>query len=253
MRKFLFMALALLGATVSASATDTLIVRINGMKCGECAHKVKTVLKKVKGFEGMTTNLERRTATISYDPAQTCADTIKARLEATGRYKARPYDPNAVIRRGMGIRVDDMHCKNCANRITKFLQKLEGVDSIAPHVDKHYVFVRYDANRTAKDSIKALVTRIGYTPVNYYTSNKVSFAYYNIPEAQATPETLESVLALKGVEDVNVNAKRKSMAVTFFNDESTAETLLAGIKESGIEATLPPAHVCKEEQEGKKH
>ena len=101
----------------TASASDTLTVRIKGMRCGECAHKVKTALRQDKGIGGIAFNLERRTATIAFDPAQTCSDSIKARLAATKRYKATPYDPTEVIHKGMGQRIDDMHCQKCYNRI----------------------------------------------------------------------------------------------------------------------------------------
>jgi len=250
MKKILILTMSiLLQLPLHAASEDSITVRIKGMKCGECAHKVMTAIRKLPGIESVVSNLERRTTTVVFDPAQTCADSIKSRLAATHRFKATPYSPTDVIRRGFGLRMDDMHCQNCANRIVKRLQTIEGIDSLAPHVDKHYVFIRYDANRTCKDVIRKAVSEIGYTPVNYYTGKKISFAYYNIPEAQATQQTIDDVLILDGVEDVNVNAKRQSLAITYFNDETTAEKLLAGIHECGVKATLPQPHECKEEKQ----
>ena len=247
--KRLFLLTLLVAVMLStASASDTLTVRIKGMRCGECAHKVKTALRQDKGIGGIAFNLERRTATIAFDPAQTCSDSIKARLAATKRYKATPYDPTEVIHKGMGQRIDDMHCQKCYNRIAQRLSKLEGIDSLGPHLDKHYIFIRYDANRTCKDTIRAAINRLGYTPVNYYTSPKIAFAYYLLPAGQATQETQETVLAMDGVEDVNVNPKRNSLAVTYFNDETTADRLLQTIQQAGIKAELPKPHECKEGQ-----
>ncbi|MBR1448608.1 MAG: cation transporter [Prevotella sp.] len=246
---FALAVMAIMSATtVWAGSADTLTVRIKGMRCGECAHKVKTVVKKGPGIESIDFNLERRTATIAYDPAQTCADSIKAHLDATGRYKASAYSPNDTILRGFGLRIDDMHCQNCYNRISQRLQTMEGIDSMAPHLDKHYIFVRYDANQTCKADIRRVLGGLGFTPVNYYSSPKVAFAYYNIPAEAAVEATIDEVLTLTGVEDANVNAKRKSLAVTYFTDETTADALLEAIKAAGIEAVVPPAHVCKEEQ-----
>ena len=230
----------------SATAQDTLTVRIKGMKCEECGHKVMVAVKQLPGIESMRFNYERRTSTIVYDPAQTCADSIRARLAATGRFKASAYSPTEVIRRGFGLRMDDMHCQNCANRIAAKLQQMEGIDSMSPHLDKHYFFIRYDANRTCKDTIRTALKGLGFTPVNYYTGPKVGYAYYNIPAAQATQQTIDEVLILDGVEDVNVNAQRQSMAVTFFTDETNADRLLADILAAGIKAQVPPPHECKE-------
>lgn len=236
----------LLALGVQAQTTDTLTVRIKGMRCGECAHKVKDVVKKGPGIQGITFNIERRTATIAYDRTQTCADSIRAHLAATGRYKASDYSPSDTIMRGMGLRIDDMHCQRCYDRISQRLQTMEGIDSMAPHLDKHYIFVRYDANKTSKDDIRRVLGGMGFTPVNYYSSPKVQFAYYTIPAEAVSQETIDEVLTLTGVEDVNVNERQKSLAVTYFADETTADQLFADIKAAGIDAVVPPAHECKE-------
>lgn len=238
--------LLLLLCSATVMANDTLTVRIKGMKCGECAHKVMVAIRQEKGIESVVSNLERRTTTIVFNPTLTSADSIQARLKATKRFVATPYSPTDVIRRGMGLHMDDMHCDNCAQRIMKQLEQIVGVDSMGPHLDKHYMFIRYDANKTCKDTIRHALLSLGYTPVNHYTSAKVSFAYYNIPLEAATQASIDEVLTLDGVEDVNVNPRQRSMAVTFFNDETTAEKLLQQIQETGIEAVVPKQHECKE-------
>ena len=235
-------------AGVSAANSDTLTVRIRGMRCGECAHKVKTALRQDNGVKGIVFNLERRTATISYDPAATCTDSIYARLAATKRYKAKPYSKDEAIHRSIGFRMDDMHCQKCADRIMGRLQKLDGIDSLAPHLDKHYMFIRYDANRTCKDSIRTAINKMGYTPVNYYTSDKIGYAYYNIPAGVVAQEAIDEILALDAVDDVNINMRRNTMAVTYFCKEMTAEQLLEATRKAGIDAVVPPPHKCKEEK-----
>lgn len=243
------MLLTVFAVTLAANAAiDTLTVRINGMKCEECSHKVLTVLRQVDGVGNMQFNYERRTAKIAYDNTKTCADTIYARLAATNRYKAAPYDPSAVLRRGIGVRIEDMHCQKCVNRVLDCLKTIEGIDSMSPHLDKHYVFVRYDANRTSKTIIRESLVGIGFTPVNYYSDPKVGYAYYTLPEGAATPDAVEAVIALDGVEDVNVNPRLNSMAVTFFKDETTAEKLFQEVREAGVQAALPPDHECQEEE-----
>ena len=231
---------------VMAQDIDTLTVRIKGMRCEECAHKVKNVVKKLPGIDGITFNIERRTASIAFDKNHVCADSIKGRLAATVRYKASAYSPTDTIMRGFGLRIADMHCQNCYNRISQRLQGEVGIDSMAPHLDKSYIFVRYDANKTCKAEIRKAIGGLGFTPVNYYSGPKVSYAYYNIPAEATTQETIDEVLILEGVEDANVNAKQKSLAVTFFTDETNADKLISDIRAAGIDAVLPPAHECKE-------
>ena len=127
---------------------------------------------------------------------------------------------------------------------------MDGVDSIGPHVDKHYVFVRYDANRTSKDVIRNALVALGFTPVNYYTSKDISFAYFTLGASTLksnTPDAIiDTALTLEGVDDANVNPKQRSLAITYVNKETSSQQLLEQLRAEGIEASLPPAHECKE-------
>jgi len=238
---------AMAADAVATESLDTVTVRVKAMRCDDCAHKVYVALCEDEGVDDVMFNLERRTVTVSYDPAKTCPDSINARMLATKRFRPTPYSKDEVIKRGYGQRIEDMHCQKCANRIMDGLGKLEGIDSLAPHLDKKYFFIRYDANRTCRDSIRTVLNGLGYTPVNYYTSDKVAYAYYLIPESAATQETIDKLKTIKSVDDVNVNPRRRSLAITYFCQEISADQLLETVKAKGIDAKLPPQHVCKEE------
>jgi copper chaperone CopZ len=108
------------------------------------------------------------------------------------------------------------------------------------------MFIRYDANLVSREDIREVINKLGYTPCNYYSSPKVEYGYYLLPAEQANEDTAESILALDGVEDVNVNPKSRTLAVTFFNDETTADKLYAEIMKMGIKAEVPAPHECDE-------
>lgn len=218
-----------------AASMDTLVVRIKAMRCEDCAHKVSLALREKAGVEGLQFDLEKRTVAVAFDPAKTNTDSICAILKATGRYKPSTYDPKEKIRRGMGLKADEMKTEADAEFIKKNLYEMVGMDSVGPNLAKGYIFVRYDANKTTKATIRQRLLDIGFTPVSYYTSNIISFAYFKIPAEAATDETIEKVLSLDGVDDVNVNAKKGSLAITYVNTETNPEKLLADIKAEGIE------------------
>ena len=220
---------------VMAASTDTLVVRVKAMRCEDCAHKVSLALSGKPGVEGLQFDLEKRTVAVAFDPAKTNTDSICATLKATGRYKPSTYDPKEKIRRGMGLKADEMKTEADAELIKKNLYEMVGMDSVGPNLAKGYIFVRYDANKTNKANIRQRLLEIGFTPVNYYTSNIISFAHFNIPAKDANDDTIEKVLALDGVDDVNVNAKKGSLAITYVNTETNLEKLLAEIKAEGIE------------------
>lgn len=248
MKKMMTIIMAsLLSMGAMATNTDTVTVRVKTMRCEDCGHKVRNALMKNPGVGAMEFNYERRTVKIAYDPQKTDIDSIYRSIAVTKRYKASAYSPTEVIRRGYGQRIADMHCQKCADRITKRLYQMNGMDSLGVHLDKQWVFIRYDANKTSKAEIREVLNGLNFTPVNYYTSDKVAYAYYNIPIEQATEENLESIMAIDAVDDVNVNKRRKTMAITYFCQEISAEKLLEEIHKAGIKAEIPAPHECKEE------
>lgn len=214
---------------------DTLTVRIKAMRCEDCAHKVNVALMKAPGIEGISFDLEKRTVTVEYNPAETCADSICAVLTATKRYKPTPYSKTEFIRRGMGLWVNEMATDKEAEFIKNGLSSVEGIDSIGPNVDRRYIFVRYDANKTSKAKIASQLMALGFTPTAFYTSKIISYAYFTIPAEAANAHTKEVALALEGVDDATVNVTRKSLAITYVNTETSLEVLTAALRAEGIE------------------
>ena len=137
-----------------AASMDTLVVRIKAMRCEDCAHKVSLALNGKPGVEGLQFDLEKRTVAVAFDPAKTNTDSICATLKATGRYKPSTYDPKEKIRRGMGLKADEMKTEADAELIKKNLYEMVGMDSVGPNLAKGYIFVRYDANKTTKATIR---------------------------------------------------------------------------------------------------
>ena len=97
--------------------------------------------------------------------------------------------------------------------------------------------MRYDANKTDKATIREKLESLGFTPVTYYTSNIISFAYFKMPAEAATEENLEMILALDGVDDVNANPAKGSLAITFVNTQTTEEKLLSEIQAEGLKVS----------------
>ena len=237
MEKKLF-TLLLFFITVNAAIAadiDTLVVRIKGMRCEEEANTVNKVLRPNAGVEDLVFDLEKRIVTIAYDPSKTNPDEICDALKATGRCKPSTYNPNEVIRRGMGLKTEELQTPADAERIMQNMSSMVGIDSLAPNVAKRYVFIRYDANKTKKAAIRQKLQDLGFTPVTYYTSGIISYAYFKIPAEAATEDNMEIVLALDGVEDVNMNSAKGTMAITYVNRQTTEEKLLADIKAEGID------------------
>ena len=63
-------------------ATTTL--NIQGMTCGGCVKSVTGALQREVGVETVEVVLEKGTATVSYDPAQTSPDQLVAAVDDIG-------------------------------------------------------------------------------------------------------------------------------------------------------------------------
>ncbi|KXB46994.1 heavy metal-associated domain protein [Bacteroidales bacterium KA00344] len=209
-----------------AQPLDTITVRIKGMRCDDCAHKVMNKVLENKGVADIQFNIERRTATVSYDKSKTSPEEFLAPLRGT-RFNPTTYSPTDVIKRGFGQRMIELQTEADARRVVAALEGKEGIDSLSPHLDKKYLFIRYDANRTSRAEIRRHLLDAGFTPSNYYTGPKISYANFTIPADKALSVSLDDLLALDGVEDVCINRERGTVAITYFNDETTAEKLLA--------------------------
>ncbi len=146
------------------------------------------------------------------------------------------------------LHIDDMHCKKCSNRIQGRLLAKPGIDSMDADVRRHNITVRFDGDQMTADSIRTIVTKMGYTPVKACRCGKGAYAYFLIPAEQATPETIVKAKAVKGVQDANVNSLRKSLAVKYHHETISAEQLLSALQQADIKAALPKPHECKEER-----
>jgi len=250
MKKVLFFAaIVLMNVAAHAQTSDKLTVRIEGMHCDHCAHKVKTLLEEKLSLSDIDFDLEKRTIAVAYDGQAATKDKIMETLAATERYKAQPYSADDVILREKEYRIADMHCAKCAHRISESVGSMEGVDSLGFDIENHNVLVRYDANRTSRDSVREALLKLGFTPVSYYKSDAADYAYLLIPADKANAETEEQAEEIEGVNDVCVNAKRNALAITFVKKKTSAEQIIAQLKTAGVEAKLPAPHVCKEEAE----
>ncbi len=210
----------------SAQQLDTVTIRIKGMKCDECAHKVMDRLYEriPEGIEDMWFDFEKRIATIAYDRNKTSVDAIEAPLKGT-RYNPTSYSKSDIITRGFGLRMQELTSDKDALKAVEALKGKTGIDSLAPHTNKQYLFIRYDANKTCKADIRKVLNSKGFTPTNYYSSPKVSYAYYKIKGLKDDDATRDRFLQIQGVEDFNINTKLGVVAITYFNDEITQKEL----------------------------
>lgn len=63
----------------------------------------------------------------------------------------------------ISFNIPDLHCEGCANRSTKILENLEGVQEANVSFENKTAEVRYDADRTGFEEMKDALTKANYT------------------------------------------------------------------------------------------
>lgn len=63
------------------------VVHIEGMSCGHCVMRVEKGVSGMPGVKSAKVDLGKKEGTFTFDPAQTTAEDIKAKIDEVG-YKA---------------------------------------------------------------------------------------------------------------------------------------------------------------------
>lgn len=57
-----------------------------------------------------------------------------------------------------------MHCEGCTQRVTRVLERIDGVRSADVSLEGKQAVVTYDAGATSPDALQEAIERAGYTP-----------------------------------------------------------------------------------------
>ena len=135
------------------SSVQTLDIGVQGMTCASCVGRVERGLNKVGGVEAASVNLATERASVRFDPAQTDAQTLIAKVRDVG------YQP---VTAELELPITGMTCANCVNRVERALSKVEGVLSATVNLASERAHVEYLPASTAPGQLRAAVKAAGY-------------------------------------------------------------------------------------------
>ena len=73
-----------LGLTTVFAATKTTTIRVEGMKCNQCAYSVAKALKATAGVQGAVISSEKGEAVITYDDEKVTEAKLRQVINSTG-------------------------------------------------------------------------------------------------------------------------------------------------------------------------
>ncbi|HEY5465945.1 MAG TPA: heavy metal translocating P-type ATPase, partial [Clostridia bacterium] len=143
-------------------------MKIVGMTCAACAMRIEKVTAKLPGVTQASVNLAAEKLTVAFDEQKVTAQEIQDAVAKAG-YQALPE----TTLREITIPIGGMTCAACAQRIEKAVGKLAGVTSSSVNLATEKATITYDPSVVRISQIKALIAKLGYTPLESQSSSTV--------------------------------------------------------------------------------
>lgn len=144
------------------------IFKINGMTCAACAQKVEKVTSKLNGVLSSSVNFATEKLSINYDESIVNHQEISAVIAKAG-YEGVLEDAEKEIT----IPISGMTCAACATKIEKTVKNLSGVTQSSVNFATEKITIKYNPSIIRISEIKSSILKLGYTPLESISSNKV--------------------------------------------------------------------------------
>ncbi len=211
--------------SVIAETIKTVQYRVENMRCGNCAGRVKKALTAKEGVDKVTVDMEKKVVTVSYDADKVSTKALSAAITEI-KFTPTAYSKSEVIERVASYKASQMRCGNCAARVKKNMSAVAGVQSVDVDMATKSVKITYDANKVSKNSFKDEFKKFGYTVTTYIPNKIVAYAQLAVEKGDLSEAGLKKLSAVKGFLDVNVNQKTQAIAISY-NTKTLDE---AGVK-----------------------
>jgi len=142
--------------------------KINGMTCAACAQKVEKVTSKLNGVLSSNVNFATEKLSINYDESLVNYKEISAVIAKAG-YEGVLEDAEKEIT----IPISGMTCAACATKIEKTVKNLSGVTQSSVNFATEKITIKYNPSIIRISEIKSSILKLGYTPLESISSNKV--------------------------------------------------------------------------------
>ena len=212
--------------SVVAETIKSVQYRVENMRCGGCAKRVKKALTEKEGVDNVSVDMEKKVVTVSYDADKVSTKALASAITAA-KFTPTAYSTSDVIERTASFKAAQMRCNGCANRVKKNIGAVEGVKSVDVDLDTKSVKITYDANKVSRTVFKDEFKKFDYTVTNYMPNAVIAYAQFTVAKGDLNEAGLEKLSKVKGFADVNVNEKTKTVAITY-NTKVMDE---AGVKE----------------------
>ena len=132
--------------SVVADTVKGIQYRVENMRCGKCAGRIKKALTPNEAVKEVTFDMEKKVVTISYNTDKVNASTLSCAISEL-KFTPTTYSKSDVIKRTASFKASQMRCGECAERVKNNIDKVVGVQSVEADLATKSVKVTYDANK----------------------------------------------------------------------------------------------------------
>lgn len=129
------------------------------------------------------------------------------------------------------FKIEGMTCSACANRVERFVKKLEGVNSANVNFATETLNVEFDENKLNNENIEATVVKAGYgVKKNMKT---YTFKVEGMTCSACASRVERVTKKLKGVQDSVVNLATEKLTINIDEDEIGYSEIKAAVDKAG--------------------
>ena len=129
------------------------------------------------------------------------------------------------------IRVKDMTCAACAQRVEKALKKLDGVADAVVNGLSEIATVQYDPEKTSVTAMLAAIEKSGYKP----SVNQITIGVEGMTCAACSARVERSLNKQDGIYIANVNLLANKATILFDAETTSVEAMMKVVEKTGYE------------------
>ncbi|XP_042706982.2 copper-transporting ATPase 1 isoform X2 [Chrysemys picta bellii] len=168
-----------------------IVFRVDGMHCNSCVLNIQSSISALPSVASIVVSLEKKTATVKYDPDFISVDTLRRAIEAVSpetfkvslpdeyenvelfnvqispvkssqTFSGALNNTNQSVTQVTVINIEGMTCNSCVQSIEGVISRKPGVKSICVSLVNHNGTIKYDPLLTCPENLRSAIEDMGF-------------------------------------------------------------------------------------------
>ncbi|XP_025084861.1 copper-transporting ATPase 1-like isoform X3 [Pomacea canaliculata] len=237
-----------ISSTDSLDKTLKVTIKVAGMTCQSCVHKIENGISCLNGVKHISVSLEEKKAFVVIDTVKISAADVADGINKMG-FKAQLAE--GQLEQTARLRVEGMTCQSCANTIESSIVTRPGVYGVEVSLSQNEAVVQFNPSLTSPEQIRDEISDLGFDAF-LKDDEFAQIASRNKPDTPRTclidiqgmtcnscVKNIESNLKDKpGIQNVKVSLANHNASVGYNPLLLTPAQIANMISDMGYEATL---------------